>query len=62
MAGHTSWREIRAKRPPNPSAGKHERLKIKLALLHEQQALAQTDLPTGRASALRSTERLARFP
>jgi hypothetical protein len=44
MAGHTSWREIRAKRPPNPSAGKHERLKIKLALLHEQQGLAQTDL------------------
>ncbi len=44
MSGHTPWREIRERRPPDPAAAEREKLKIKLALLREQHGMTQTDL------------------
>lgn len=43
MAKTTSWREIRARRPPNEGAVTQEKLKIRLALLREQFGQSQAE-------------------
>ncbi len=44
MAKTTSWREIRARRPPNEAAVARERFNLRLAMLREQLGKSQADL------------------
>lgn len=44
MPKTTSWREVRAQRPPNEAAVAREQLQLRLAILREQLGMNQTEM------------------